>query len=96
MFDDHMHMDAHIIRISQTTHFHLHNIGAIRNNLADSGVEQLIISLVTSHLEYCNSLIYGVTGYKLKYLQIMQNIAARIVSRCPYRDHITLALESLH
>ena len=35
-------------------------------------------------------------GYKLKRIQRMQNIAARIVSRCPYRDHITLVLESLH
>ena len=26
----------------------------------------------------------------------MQNIAPRLVSRCPYRDHITPVLESLH
>ena len=35
-------------------------------------------------------------GYKLKRIQRMQNITARIVSRCPYRDHITPVLESLH
>ena len=56
----------------------------------------LIHSLVISRLDYCNSLLYGVPGYKLKYLQRMQNIAARIVSRCPYRDHLTQVLESLH
>ena len=33
----------------------------------------------------------------MKRIQRMQNIiAARIVFRCPYRDHITTVLESLH
>ena len=51
---------------------------------------------MTSRLDYCNSLLNGVPDYKLKRVQRMQNIAARIVSRCPYRDHITPVLESLH
>ena len=96
MFDDHMQMDAHIGHICRTTHFHLRNIGAIRNLLTDSATEQLIHSLVTSQLDYCNSLLNGMPGYKLKRIQRMQNIAARIVSRCPYKDHITPVLESLH
>ena len=81
MFDDHMHMDAHISHICRTTHFRLHIIGVIRNLLTDSAVEQLIHSVVTSRLDYCNSLLNGVPGYKLEHLQRMQNIAARIVSR---------------
>ena len=89
-------MDAHISYICRTIHFHLRNIGAIRNLLTDSATEQLIHSLVTSRLDYCNSLLNGVPDYKLKRVQRMQNIAARIVSRCPYRDHITPVLESLH
>ena len=96
MFDDHMQMDAHISHICRTIHFHLCNIGAIRNLLTNSATEQLIHSLVTSRLDYCNSLLNGVPGYKLKSVQRMQNIAARIVSRCPYRDRITPVLESLH
>ena len=96
MFDDHMQMDAHISHICRTIRFHLRNIGAIRNLLTDSATEQLIHSLGTSRLDYCNSLLNGVPGYKLKRAQRMQNIAARIVSRCPYRDHITLVLESFH
>ena len=94
MFDDHMQMDAQISPICRTTHFH--NIGAIRNLLTDSAVELLIHSLVMSQLDYCNSLLNRVPGYKLKRIQRMQNIAAKIMSRCPYRDHITPVLESLH
>ena len=64
MFDDNMHMDANISHICRTTHFHLRNIGAIRNLLTDSAVEQLIHSLVTSRLDYCNSLLNGGPAYK--------------------------------
>ena len=94
--DAHMQMDAHISHICRTTHFHLRITGAIRNLPTDSATEQLIHYLVTSQLDYRNSLLNGVPDYKLKRIQRMQNIAARIVSRCPYRDHITPVLESLH
>ena len=96
MFDDHMQIDAHVSHICRTTHFHLRSIGAVRNLLTESVTEQLIHSLVMPRLDYCNSLLNRVQGYKLKRLQRMQNIAARIVSKCPYRDHITPVLESLH
>ena len=96
MFDQHMLMDAQISLICRNTHFHLRNIGAVRNLLPLSAVEQLIHSLVTSRLDYCNSLLYGVPSYKLARIQRMQNIAARIVSRCSRTDHITPVLQSLH
>ena len=96
MFDQHMLMDAHISYVCRSTHFHLRNIGAIRDLLPCSAVEQLIHSLVTSRLDYCNSLLYGVPAYKLARIQRMQNIAARIVSRCSRTDHITPVLKALH
>ena len=96
MFDQHIHMDAQISHICQTTHFHLRNIRAIRDLLPQPAVEQLIHSLVTSRFDYCNSLLNGVPEYKLARVQRIQNVAARIVTRCPYRDHISPVLVSLH
>ena len=65
-----IHISAYISYICQTIHFHLRNIGAIRNLLTDSATEQLIHSLVTSRLDYCNSLLNGVPDYKLKRAKI--------------------------
>ena len=96
MLDSHFTMDTQINHLCRAIHFHLRNIAAIRDHLTSSATEQLIHSLVSLRLDYCNSLLYGVPKYKIKYLQRVQNIAARIVTRCHRRDHITPYLQSLH
>ncbi len=96
MLDGQFTMDTQIGHLCKSIHFHLRNIGAIRSLLTSTATEQLIHSLVTSRLDYCNSLLYGIPGYQKDRLQRMQNIAARIVTRCDRRDHITPVLKSLH
>ena len=96
MLDSHFSTDTQINSLCKATYFHLRNISAIHNHLSSAATEQLIHSFFSSRLDYCNSLLYGVPKYKIKYLQRVQNVAARIVTRCPRRDHITPHLESLH
>ena len=66
MLDSHFTMDTHINHLCRAIHFHLRNIAAIRDHLTSSATEQLIHSLVSSRLDYCNSLLYGVPKYKIK------------------------------
>ena len=78
MLDDHFAMDAHISNICRSTYFHIRNIGAIL--LTPSAAAQLVHSLVTSRVDYCNALLLGVPDYKIKRLQRMHNIAASVPS----------------
>ena len=96
IFDNNQKMDIHISSVCRVTHFHLRNIGAIRSHLTDSATASLVHLLVTSRLDYCNSLLYGLPDNQLNRLQHIQNIAARIVTRAPKHDHITPVLEQLH
>ena len=89
-------MGKHIRVLCKTIHFHLRNIGAVRHLLTDRGAAQLIHALVTSRFDYCNSLLYGLPKSKINIPQKMQNIAARIESRCPKFSHITAILHDLH
>ena len=89
-------MDCHIDFVCRATHFHLRNIGAIRSHLTEAATSWLVHSLVTSGLDYCNSLLYGLPDSKLGRLQRIQNIAAPIVTRSPKSYHTTPVLEQLH
>ena len=54
----------------------------------------LVHAFVSSRLDYCNPLLYGKES--LKKLQLVQNVAARIVTHSRKCDHITPVLCQLH
>ena len=56
----------------------------------------LIHAFVSSHLDYCNALLFGLQKYQLDRLQKVQNAAARVILQIAKFDHITPALIDLH
>ena len=53
-------------------------------------------AFVTSRIDYCNGLLYGLPGYEIAKLQRVQNAAARLLMSCKKYDHITPILINLH
>ena len=51
---------------------------------------------VTSRLDYCNALLYGLPETLLQKLQRVQNAAARLVTGTRKYEHITPVLKELH
>ena len=74
----------------------LRNIGNLRKYLDQSTAERLVHAFVTSRLDNCNSLLYGLPQCEIKKLQHVQNTGARIVTRSNRREHITPTLKELH
>ena len=68
----------------------------IRKYLSRSSSETLIHALITSRLDYCNSLLYGLPKYQLSKLQRVMNASARLVYCAPKSCHITPLLCELH
>ena len=56
--------------------------------------KKLVNSLITSRLDYCNSLLAGVGDTQLKRLQKVQNCAARVVLKLP--RSVSPPLHQLH
>ena len=96
MFDSKLNMDSQIQNMCKSVNYQLRNIGAIRPLLPESAAAQLVHALVSSRLDYCNSLLYGIPEYKRTRLQRLQNTAARIVRGCPRESSITPVLRDLH
>ena len=57
---------------------------------------QDVQSFVLCRLDYCNALLYGISGGLIQRLQSVQNAAARLVTGARRRDHITSVLRQLH
>uniref|UniRef100_A0A4W3GBH0 Cadherin domain-containing protein n=1 Tax=Callorhinchus milii TaxID=7868 RepID=A0A4W3GBH0_CALMI len=64
--------------------------------LTPHAAETLVHAFVTSRLDYGNSLLAGLPATSLHTLQVIQNSAARVLSRTRHRDHITPTLARLH
>ena len=72
------------------------NISKIRKYLTEETTEILVRAFVSSKLDYCNSLLYGLPKHTISSLQSVQNTAARIVTLTKKFDHITPVLIQLH
>ena len=70
--------------------------GTIRRYLTADTAAQIIHAFVTSKLDYCNSLLYGLTDKSLFRLKKVQNTAVRIITYCHSWDDITPRLKELH
>ena len=53
-------------------------------------------SMISSRIDYCNSLLYGVNKYSMAKLQKIQNALCSIVFRLHKTSHITSYLQKLH
>ncbi|KAK0132534.1 hypothetical protein N1851_032613 [Merluccius polli] len=72
------------------------NLSAIMPVLKDTPRVTCPERLVTSRLDYCNSLLFGLPHKSLHKLQLVQNSAARIITKTPSINHITPILQQLH
>ena len=95
-FDAQMNLNTHVTKCCQAAFFHLFNISCIRKFLTHETVQILVNAFVTSRLDYCNSLLYGLPATQLNKLQRVQNAAARLICNIARFDHISPILFELH
>ena len=88
-FDKHMNLKSHISSICSSASFAFGNIGKIRKHLDRVTTERPVHSFVSSRLDDCNSLLFGLPLYQIERLQHIQNTAARVVTLSSVKEHFT-------
>ena len=86
----------HIMTKCKTAMFNIQRIKHIRKYLTKEACETLVMGLVTSHLDYCNSLLYGLPAINMNKLQHVQNIASKLILQKSKYESNKLHLMELH
>ena len=94
--DSHLTMDGQIRSICKNAFYHLRRISQLKKFLSKPALAQLIHAFVISRLDYCNSLLAGLSKASLDRLQRVQNAAARLLHGAKKFDSIHPILLDLH
>ena len=83
VIDEELKMDAHVGRITRSCFYQLRQIRTIRQSLSDNAILTLIHSFVVTRIDYCNSVLSGITAVQTERVQRILNAAARLILRIP-------------
>ena len=89
-------MGTHITKTCSSAFYYLYNIRHIKKYLSRESTEKLVHAFISSRLDYCNSLLYGIPEYQTRKLQRVMNASARLIYRAHKFCHITPLLAELH
>ena len=76
-FDTHLDMGTHITKTCSSAFYYLYNIRHIRKYLSRESTEKLVHAFISSRLDYCYSLLYGIPEYQTTKLQRVMNASSR-------------------
>lgn len=96
VMDNTLSMVDQVKGLCRTLNYQLRNIARIRRFLNEESCHHVVRSLVSSRLDYGNSLLAGTTDSHFTQLQRIQNKAARLIFGVKRREHITPYLDELH
>ena len=85
-FNSNLGFEQHTTKLVQSCFHHLRNISKIRS---------ILHTLISSRLDYSNSLFTCLNQKSIDQLQTVWNSAARLLTRTKRHDHIIPALASL-
>jgi len=94
--DSELSMKQHVAKVASICFFHLRRLRQVCRRVGKDITISLVLAVIMSRLDYCNSVLAGLPQSTLQPLQRVQNTAARLICDVPYHEHITPHLRELH
>ena len=85
--DSQLSMDVHVAAVCRSGYYQLRQLRLLTRSLTTAAAETVVHAFVSSRLDYCNALLYGVSDRLMRRLQSVQNAAARLVTGVPRSPH---------
>ena len=96
VFDSNFNFSNHVSQVIGSTRVHARDLYRICPLLDLNTSVLLVNALVSSRLDYCNSLFLSLTDFELRRLQLVQNSLCRVVTRSSKFSRITPQLKKPH
>jgi hypothetical protein len=94
--DSELTLHHHITKLAAVCFHNLRRLRQLRRRLGQDVTTRLVVALISSRLDYCNSVFASLPQSSISSLQRVQNAAARLVFSLRPRDSVTPALIQLH
>ena len=96
LYDKELNLDPQINSVVSHSYKLIKDIRDVRCLLSDDETEQLVHSVISNRLDYCNSLYFGLIKSSINKLQRVQNAAARLVVKRRKYESIRNDINNLH
>ena len=96
VLDRNLNMDKHINQVVSHCYKILKDIGRTKKYMERSHLEKIVHAVISTRLDYCNSLFMNISKENIFKLQKVQNTAARLILGRRRRESATLALKEIH
>ena len=95
-FDKNFNFRQHISQTCRCCFYHIRDLRRIRRYMSLSVAKTIATALVSSRLDYCNSLLHNIAIKDITKLQRVQNCLTRVVTRSPRFSRSVPLQKSLH
>jgi len=89
-------MSAHVTAVVKACFVALSQMRSVRRSLTRTTLLTLVHALVVTKVDYCSSVLSGISGQLLQRLQSVFNADARLVFSARKSEHITPLFRELH
>ena len=92
--DSHLMKMTHVIAVCRAAYYQLWQLRPLIRLLSFDATKFVVQAFISTRLDYCSSLLYGISDSLYRCLQAVQNAAARLItntSRCARPAAATLA-----
>ena len=76
--------------------FQVRQLSPVVRSLSVDATKTLVLAFISNRLDYCKSLLYGITDNLFRRVQAAENAAARLITGVWQHEHITPVLKQLH
>ena len=97
VLDSELTMSAQVSAVCRSGFFfQLRQLRPVVRSLSTDATKTLVQAFISNRLDYCNSLLYGITDNLLRRVQAVQNAAVRLITGVRRHKRITPVLKQLH